>query len=116
MWLARDGVLHKYVAVKTDLSNLRNELKILKHFPIAKSDHSGRIYSPVSLLLRHLWVDGPNGRHLALVLQVHGLSISRLIYSQIRLDACLARIKALQVTPGLKYLHSEGVCNGDLSS
>ena len=119
MWLVRDCILHKYVAVKikeSDLSNLHNELDILKHLFKAKTDHPGRIYSAASLLLRHLWIDGPNGRHLALVFQVLGPSISRLNYWQIRLHTCLVRSISLQVTQGLEYLHSEGICHGDFHS
>ncbi|MCJ1347973.1 hypothetical protein MMC31_006203 [Peltigera leucophlebia] len=119
VWLARDCSLHKYVAVKikqSELSNLYNELDILKHLSKAKSDHPGRIYSSAYLLLRHFWIDGPNGRHLALVFQVRGPSISRLRYWGIRLHTCLAQSIAIQVTQGLEYLHSEGICHGDLNS
>ena len=119
VWLARDRDLQIYVAVKikeSGLSKLHNELDILKHLSKAKSDYPGWSYSAASLLLRHLWIDGPNGRHLALVLRVRGPSISRLYYWNIRLRSCIARSIALQVTQGLEYLHSEGICHGDFTS
>lgn len=122
VWLALDLIdlyRPKYVAVKikeSDLSNLPNELKILEHLSKAKSDHPGRIYSSASLLLGNFWIDGPNGRHLALVLQVSGPSISRIKDWKNRLHPCLARSMALQVTQGLEYLHSEGICKGDFTS
>ena len=119
VWLARDLDLHKYVAVKikeSGLSNLYNELNILKHLSEVESDHPGRIYSSASLLLRNFWIVGPNGLHLALVLQVRGPSISRSNYWKIRLHSCLARTLALQVTQGLEYLHSVGICHGDINS
>ena len=119
MWLARDLNFRQYVAVKikkSDLSNPLNEVSILNHLSGAPSDHPGRIYSAASLLERHFWIDGPNGRHLALVCQVLGPSISRLDHWQIRLQTHLARTIALQVIQGLEYLHSEGICHGDLSS
>ena len=109
VWLARDRSLRKYVDVKikeSDISNskLQNELDILKHLSRATSDHPGRIYSAASLLLRYFWIDGPNGRHLALVFQVLGPSISQLNHWLIRLHTCLARNIVLQVTQGLEYL------------
>lgn len=56
VWLARDRVLQKYVALKikeAGISEFHNELDTLKHFSKFKSDHPGRIYSAASLLLRH---------------------------------------------------------------
>lgn len=119
VWLALDLFDSQYVAVKikeSDLSNLRNELKILEHLSKAKSDHLGRIYSSASLLLGNFWIDGPNGQHLALVFQVSGPGISRLKDWKNRLHPCLARSMALQVTQGLEYFHSEGICKGDFTS
>ena len=119
VWLARDCSHFKYVAVKikeAELSNLHNELDILKHLSEVKSDHPGRIYTSGSLFLRNFWIDGPNGRHLALVFQVRGPSISRLSYWHVRLHTSLAQSIVIQVTKGLEYLHSEGICHGDLNS
>ena len=119
VWLARDKVLQKYIALKikeAGISKSHNELEILNHISKYKSDHPGRIYSAASLLLRHFWIDGPNGRHLALVFQVCGPSISRLFDWNLRLRTYLARRIAVQVTQGLAYLHSSGICHGDLTA
>lgn len=119
VWLARDGRDKKYVALKikeAGISKSHQELLTLKHISNLKSDHPGRIYSAASLLLRHFWINGPNGRHLALVLQICGPSISRLTDWNIRLRTHLARSIALQVTQGLAYLHFEGICHGDLTA
>ena len=62
VWLARDLILRKYVAIKikeSDLSNLLNEVSILDHLSRATSDHPGRIYIAASLLQRHFWIDDP---------------------------------------------------------
>lgn len=100
---------------ESDLSNLLNEVSILNHLSRATSDHPGRIYSAASLLQRHFWIDGPTGRHLALVCQVLGPSISLLNHWQIRLHTSLARSIALQVAQGLEYLHSEDICHGEFT-
>ena len=113
VWLARDRHLQKYVALKikeAGISKFHNELDILKHISKLKSDHPGRIYSPASLLLRRFWIDGPSGRHLALVFQGCGPSISRLYDWNIRLRTHLAQSMALQITKGHAYLHYEGIC------
>lgn len=118
VWLARDRLHRKYVALKikkASISTFHNELDVLQYISKIKSDHPGRIYSAISLLLRYFWINGPNGRHLALVFGVCGPSISRLYDWNIRLRTHLARSLALQVTKGLAYLHSEGICHGDLS-
>lgn len=94
VWLARDRVLQIYVAVRikeSGFSKSQNELDILNHLFKVKSDHPGWSYSAASLLLGHLWIDGPNGRYLALVLPALGPSISRLYYWNIRLHSCIAR-------------------------
>lgn len=101
---------------EAELFNLHNELDILKHLSEVKSDHPGRIYSCGSLFLRNFWIDGPNGRHLALVFQVRGPSISRLSYWHVRLHTSLAQSIVKQVIKVLKYLHSVGICHGDLNS
>ncbi|MCJ1343399.1 hypothetical protein MMC31_001592 [Peltigera leucophlebia] len=119
VWLARDTFLQIYVALKireAGISKFHSELDILKHISNSKSDHPGRKYCAASLLLRQFWIDGPNGRHLALVFRVCGPSISRLYDWNIRLRTHLARSIALQVTQGLAYLHSEGICHGDLTA
>lgn len=64
-------------------------------FSIIYSKSNPTILAGVTALhlfyLRHLWMDGPNGRYLALVLSVRGPSISRLYYCNIRLYPCIAR-------------------------
>ncbi len=119
VWLARDLTLCQYVSVKikeSEFSKLDNEVDILNHLSRDTSDHPGRIYSAASLLQRHFWIEGPNGRHLALVFRVLGPSLSRLSHWQIRLHTRLAQSIVLQVTQGLEYLHSEGICHGDFTS
>lgn len=60
--------------------------------------------------------EGPNGRHLALVLRVSEPSVSQITGWHIRIREGLARKIAIQVTKGLAYLHSKGVCHGNPTS
>lgn len=119
IWLARDSDHDAYVAIKiltAKTSKHRNELGCLHYLSKKKpSTHPGRKYVVASFLDRHFWLKGPNGRHLALVSRVSGPSVSQMTGWHIRIRESLARKIARQVTQGLAYLHSEGVCHGNLT-
>ena len=120
VWLARDGTLNKYVSIKiltAEASKIRNELGCLEYLSSKpRSKHPGQKYVSASFLDRHFWLDGPNGRHLVLVSKVSGPSVALMTEWYIRIRESLARKIALQVTQGLAYLHSEGICHGKLTS
>ncbi len=119
VWLARDGTLNKYVAIKiltAEASKTRNELGCLEYLSSKpRPKHPGYEYISASFLDRHFWLDGPNGRHLVLVSKVSGPSISQITKWVIGIRESLARKIALQLTQGLAYLHSEGICHGNLT-
>ena len=112
--------MNTYVAIKiltAEASKIRNELGCLEYLSSKpRSKHPGQDYISASFLSRHFWLDGPNGRHLVLVSKGSGPSVSQMAEWGIRIRECLARKIALQVTQGLAYLHSEGVCHGNLTS
>ena len=66
IWLARDGTLNKYVAMKiltAETSKIRNELGCLEYLSSKpRSKHPGQEYISASFLDRHFWLVGPNGR------------------------------------------------------
>lgn len=117
-WLARDSNHNAYVAIKiftAKASKYRNELGCLHYLSKKPSTHPGRMYVAASFLDRHFWLRGPNGRHLALVSRVSGPSVSQMTGWHIRIRERLARKIARQVTQGLAYLHSEGICHGNFT-
>lgn len=119
IWLARDSNHDVYVAIKilmAKASKYRNELGCLHYLSKKPSTHPGRKYVAASFLDRHFWLRGPNGRHLALVSKVSGPSVSQMTGWHIRIRERLARKIARQVTQGLAYLHSEGICHGNLTA
>lgn len=79
VWLARDGTLNSYIAIKiltAEASKIGNELGCLKFLSaMPRSKHPGQKYISASFLDRHFWFNGPNGYHLALVSKVSGPSI-----------------------------------------
>ena len=113
VWLARDSVLQRYVAIKilcAEVSSQGPELKVLNYLKQSSTDHPGRRY--VALLLDHFELHGPNGTHLCLVSEVLGPSIAYLIGKDLQLRGKIARKVARQLVQAVAFLHSQGVCHG----
>ena len=113
VWLARDIVLQRYVAIKVlsaEVSSEGPELKILNYLKQSSTDHPGRRY--IAFLLDHFELQGPNGTHLCLVSEVLGPSIACLIGKDLQLRGSVARKVARQLAEAVTFLHSQGVCHG----
>ncbi len=119
VWLARDSVRNRYVALKILASRLSQdcpEVSILRRLRTSEGDDRGKQY--VMSMLDHFWIDGPNGRHLCVVSEVGGPSIKQfnecpgLRAGTRRLRAKVARKVALQATEGLAFIHSTGIVHG----
>ena len=61
--------------------------------------------------LEHFWQDGPNGRHLCLVMPVLGPNVMK---AKTFGDVDFLKNVSSQVIGGLAFLHSKGVAHGDL--
>ncbi len=99
------------MASKSEMNN--RELQILQTLAATgNSDHSGRKH--VSQLLDWFYHDGPNGRHLCMVLNLLGPSVSAVAERcpNYRLDGNLARRVSRQLLYATDYLHSCGVAHG----
>ena len=113
VWLARDNVLQRYVAVKilsAEVSSECPELKILNYLKQSSTDHPGRQY--IAFLIDHFELHGPNGTHLCLVSEVLGPSLAYLIGKNLQLRGSVARKVARQLAEAVAFLHSQGVCHG----
>ncbi len=115
IWLARSRKLNCNVALKivaAEQSDSYTELEILQHISNDSLPcHEGR--SSVPLLLDHFWIEGPNGQHVCLVLEVLGPSVAQLREDmQAVLSIRQAQSVALQACQGLAYLHSAEVVHG----
>ncbi|KAI3320448.1 kinase-like domain-containing protein [Xylariaceae sp. AK1471] len=64
----------------------------------------------IALPLDNFWLEGPNGRHLCLVLPLLGPSIDSLKRS----DAALVKKLIWKAAQGLHFLHGRGICHGDV--
>lgn len=59
----------------------------------------------------HFWHDGPNGRHLCIVMPVLGPSVAM---AKALEDVNLLKDVCSQISRGLAFLHSKGMAHGDL--
>ncbi|EHK99846.1 putative protein kinase dsk1 [Glarea lozoyensis 74030] len=119
VWLARDKVDEQYVALKILAASSQQESKelgVLQKLVEPSTDHPGQ--NSVLSLLNNFVIEGPNGRHLCLVVQVAGPSIAALNYSpgavagSRRLRPELAVKVANQTVQALDFVHSQGFCHG----
>ncbi|KAK9477864.1 kinase-like domain-containing protein [Lipomyces japonicus] len=121
VWLARDSVSNRHVALKVVRSAAHytetalDEIKLLKKIVTANPDHPGRAHV-VSLLdsFEHV---GPNGTHVCMVFEVLGENLLGLIRRFHHKGVPVSLVKQImkQVLLGLDYMHREcGVIHTDL--
>lgn len=110
VWLARDSVQDEWVALKI----LASEISITSTArPSFLEDDDIKSSALFSIPKREFWIDGPNGRHLCLVLPVVGPSCSSLskgIYSTMK--PALAADIGRQAVEATALLHSKEFCHG----
>ncbi|KAI0531648.1 kinase-like domain-containing protein [Xylaria digitata] len=117
-WAARDQVHQRYVAVKISVSEAKNShetsiLRLISPFP--GDTHTGR--KPIVQLLDSFCIEGPNGKHQCLVMELLGPSIPELINSYLRderLPSQAARSIAHQVLTGVDFLTQLNIGHGDI--
>ncbi|KAL5588374.1 hypothetical protein FOBRF1_014902 [Fusarium oxysporum] len=114
VWLAYDSFDSIWVALKIAAasdSSMMEEKAVMWHNIISKmNDERFVTYK------RFFHIEGPNGRHLCLVLPPCGPSCNTLSqYLQSRIHGWLARRVAFQATKAIADLHSQGLCHGDFT-
>ncbi|KAL2201500.1 kinase-like domain-containing protein [Corynascus similis CBS 632.67] len=119
VWLAKDHMNQRDVSIKIVVANgsetENHELEILQH--VHANDlpsHPGR--NSVMQLLDSFFHEGPNGRHLCVVLEPLGPSVSWVAEKSqnYRLKADFARRVSARIVEAVTYLHSCGVAHGDI--
>ncbi|KNZ73335.1 Serine/threonine-protein kinase SRPK1, partial [Termitomyces sp. J132] len=116
VWLARDQQQNRFVAMKFTIASASAEspeTRILHHINASGHQHPGRKF--IATLLDDFELEGPNGRHRCLVMEVVGPSVGKVRYETPgnTLPMSIARKVALQSAQGLAFLHSSGVVHGD---
>ncbi|KAI0532986.1 kinase-like domain-containing protein [Xylaria digitata] len=104
VWLCLDRKNAKHVGVKVlqaeKSTESHPEVTVLRLFEGV--DRQELQSNHVFTIDEHFWIDGPNGRHLCLVVQGIDLDIPDLLT-----DLCL------QAAQSLKHLHDKKICHGD---
>lgn len=112
VWLARDLSTQTWVALKIVVADESAEAEtraLFSHNLTSKWRDDGRFVT----YQRFFHIDGPNGRHLCLVLLVLGPSAYQVShYLSSRMRPVIARHVALRTTQYLADLHSQGLCHG----
>ncbi|EKJ76980.1 hypothetical protein FPSE_02855 [Fusarium pseudograminearum CS3096] len=103
---------NSYVAVKVKISKDKDtrELDVLQALSALPKHHPGS--SHINQLLDHFTIDGPNGFHECLVLEITGPNIDDAACS--RLPATLVKVIAKQILQGLDFLAANDIAHGDL--
>ncbi|RGP69582.1 cmgc srpk kinase [Fusarium sporotrichioides] len=116
-WAAKDQGTNSYVAVKVKVSEVKEnrELKVLQALSALPRNHPGS--SRITQLLDHFTLEGPNGSHECLVLEIAGPNIADSVgpycYGS-RLPAELLKVVTKQVLQGLDFLTLNDIAHGDL--
>ncbi|KAL6820184.1 kinase-like domain-containing protein [Trichoderma sp. SZMC 28015] len=119
VWLARDEVKEIYVSIKIVVAeqshNHNGELQILQTIT-RNGDPTHPGHKHVSHLLDSFYHEGPNGRHLCIVLELLGPKISSVVnrLPNYRLDGRLAHQISSQLFLAVDYIRSCGVVHGDI--
>ncbi|KAM0397630.1 hypothetical protein ACHAPZ_008249 [Fusarium culmorum] len=111
-WAAKDQKTNSYVAVKVKISKDKDtrELEVLQALSALPKHHPGS--SHINQLRDHFTIDGPNGFHECLVLEITGPNIDDAACS--RLPANIVKVVAKQVLQGLDFLAANDIAHGDL--
>ncbi|KAK3949793.1 serine/threonine protein kinase [Pseudoneurospora amorphoporcata] len=117
VWLCQDTLFPtpKWRAVKVMSATASepdcDELRAMEAFrDIERSTVENDFH--ISIALEHFWIDGPNGRHLALVFALSAITVNSMSshYAQHR---TLVKDLCFQLAKSLEFIHSRGLCHGD---
>ncbi|KAK8105355.1 CMGC protein kinase [Apiospora kogelbergensis] len=116
VWLCRDHQHNRWCALKTIASSHSSEdsgeLEIKRLLGRNGIDQREAAAHHIILPSDHFWIQGPNGRHLALVLPLLGPSLSTwLEFNGHKFDA--KKKFCRQMTRAIDFLQSQNVCHGD---
>lgn len=116
VWLCMDHQKKEWCAVKVLAASCSSEdgsdLKVMRRFRERGIGPQDAAAAGIVLPSEHFWIDGPNGRHLCLVLPVLGVTLSDW-YDWNQTSHAAIKSICRQLAKGMLFLHRQGICHGD---
>lgn len=116
VWLCRDLEEERWRAVKilaaSHSTGYCADLKICEMLSGLSSEEKDAHASHVVVPEDHFWHEGPNGKHLCVVMPVLGPNIEEAARKYLHQEEPLKRI-CYQLVLAMKFLHGWGICHGD---
>ncbi|KAI1377964.1 kinase-like protein [Hypoxylon crocopeplum] len=106
VWLCQDTISKCWKAVKIIIAQKSSE-----RCPELELKDTLGDSNLIALPEQHFWIDGPNGRHLALVLPILGPAACKT--RDLVSDTDAIHKVCRQLAEALHYIHSKGICHGD---
>ncbi|KAJ5085091.1 hypothetical protein N7532_009862 [Penicillium argentinense] len=119
VWLAKDRDRQQWVSLKimTADTSASRELQMLKHLESYSRKELSSNY--VVQLLDAFTHEGPNGVHQCLVFELLGPSVDKVLsdYHESHESLCPETIfrMSTQLLKAIRFIHSAGICHGDVS-
>ncbi|KAK1778714.1 serine/threonine protein kinase [Copromyces sp. CBS 386.78] len=114
VWLCQDTRIRRWRAVKILSARTSTEdcadLKMLELFEGVDRDTLKK--NGIVIPAEHFWIDGPNGRHLALVMELLGPDTTNLFKAYGHCDELMKDV-CFQLLEAMQFIHSQGICHGD---
>lgn len=114
-WDRNGGRLRAVKVMQADESEENYEQEVWLLERLSKGDDQVSVEEAyknhLGVPLEHFWQDGPNGRHLCIVMPVLGPNVMK---AKALGDVDFLKNVCSQVTSGLAFLHSKGMAHGDL--
>ncbi|KAI1277323.1 kinase-like domain-containing protein [Xylaria sp. FL0933] len=118
VWLCQDCHTKEWRAIKIMVADHSSDSAEAKTFEFLKQNSSPEELDQnhIAVPLETFWIEGPNGRHFCLVMQIYGGPVSNW---RLDLDAIDPSTKKTstelcgQITQALAFLHEKGICHGD---
>lgn len=108
IWLAQDLNKNKNVALKILVANAPSSDATF----LTLLQEQGANHPNIMSLQDVFTIQGPNGTHQCLVLDVVGPRMKRIANGNHELSRVMVRDAARQIAEGVAYLHSIGICHG----
>ncbi|BDD60244.1 hypothetical protein MAP00_005388 [Monascus purpureus] len=116
VWLARDNLLERYVAVKVGISNaVLQETNILRALSTRLPSYMPAClgHSAIPVPLDEFELNGPNGKHLCYTMAPARCNLREVSYSRL-FPLEVARALSGGLILAIAYMHSRGFAHGDI--